>query len=116
MKTLATKLTPLLAALVLAACSRVPELGAPRIEIPAAFKEAPAPLQSADGARWKPAQPAESRARGEWWLAFDDPALTALVHEATRANASLAVAAARVKQARALAGVAQAQRGVQLGA
>ncbi|MES3020926.1 MAG: efflux transporter outer membrane subunit [Pseudomonadota bacterium] len=116
MKTLAMKLTPMLAALVLAACSTVPELKAPQIEMPLAFKEAAAPRQSADGKEWKLAQPAEARARGEWWLAFNDPALTALVHEATRANANLAVAAARVKQARALAGTAQADRGVQLGA
>jgi multidrug efflux system outer membrane protein len=64
---------------------------------------------------WKQAQPAEAQPRGEWWLAFNDPALTELIAEATRANANLAVAAARVKQARALAGIAEADRIPQVG-
>jgi len=105
--------TPLLAALLLAACS-APVLEQPVIGAPAAFKESPdAPddvRTAADGSRWKRGHPAEQQPRGEWWLAFDDPALTALIDEASRNNASLAVAAARVRQARALAGVASADR------
>ena len=38
---------------------------------------------------------AEQQPRGQWWLAFQDPRLTELVDEATRNNASLAVAAAQ---------------------
>jgi multidrug efflux system outer membrane protein len=110
MTKLVQRIAPLLAALLLAACSAAPELKPVQIDMPSAFKEAP------DGTRWKIAQPAEAQSRGSWWLAFRDPALTALIDEATRANASLAVAAARVKQARALAGVAQSERSVQLGA
>ncbi len=110
MNKLARRISPLLVALLLVACSSVPELKPAPIDMPSAFKEAP------DGTRWKLAQPAEAQPRGAWWLAFKDPALTALVDEATRANATLAVAAARVKQARALAGMAQAERSVQLGA
>ena len=101
---------PLLAALLLVACSAAPELQAPAIDMPSAFREAP------DGTRWKVAQPAEAQERGQWWLAFKDPALTSLIEEAARANASLAGAAARVKQARALAGIASADRIPQLAA
>lgn len=110
MNKLAQRIAPLLAALLLVACGTVPELKQPAIDMPSAFKEAP------DGTRWKIAQPAEAQARGQWWLAFNDPALTGLINDATKANASLAVAAARVKQARALAGMSESERGLQLGA
>jgi multidrug efflux system outer membrane protein len=110
MNKFAHRIAPLLAALLLVACSTVPQLKQPSIDMPSAFKEAP------DGTRWKVAQPAEAQARGAWWLAFKDPVLNGLIDEATRANASLAVAAARVKQARALAGLAESDRSVQLGA
>lgn len=103
MKTLTV--LPLLAALLLAGCA-APELQAPSVDVPAAFKE----TTMADATRWKPAQPAEAQPRGEWWKAFNDGTLDRLVEEATAANASLAAAAARVKQARAIAGVAEADR------
>jgi len=109
------RIAPLLAALLLVACS-APELKQPQIDMPSAFKESAVPAQAADGTSWKVAQPAEAQPRGEWWLAFKDPALTALIDEATRANANLAVAAARVKQARALAGITEADRMIQVGA
>ncbi|RJF99865.1 efflux transporter outer membrane subunit [Noviherbaspirillum saxi] len=106
MNTLFPKLlTPLLAAMVLAGCA-APELRAPDIEIPSGFKEA----NMADAARWKPAEPAEAQPRGEWWKAFNDSTLDKLIADATAANANLAAAAARVKQARAIAGVAEADR------
>jgi multidrug efflux system outer membrane protein len=107
------KLLPLVAALVLAGCA-APEFHQPQVATPAAFKEDAAP------GKWKPAQPAEAQARGEWWKAFHDARLDLLVAEATAANQNLAAAAARVKQARALAGVARADRiprvGLQAGA
>ncbi|MFP5393016.1 MAG: efflux transporter outer membrane subunit, partial [Gammaproteobacteria bacterium] len=102
--------TPLLAAMILAGCSNVPELKSPALDVPAAFKESSAPVLAADGTRWQVAQPAEAQPRGRWWLAFGDDALTALIDEATAANASLQVAAARVKQARAITGSAEADR------
>ncbi|SHH00469.1 efflux transporter outer membrane subunit [Massilia sp. CF038] len=109
MNKLTRRIAPLLAALLLVACSTVPELKQPAIDMPSAYKEAP------DGTTWKVAQPAEAQARGQWWLAFNDPVLTGMIDEATRANATLAVAAARVKQARALAGLSEANRGLQVG-
>jgi NodT family efflux transporter outer membrane factor (OMF) lipoprotein len=42
----------------------------------------------------------------QWWKLFQDPALTALVDEALKANLSLASAEASLRQARALRGVA----------
>jgi multidrug efflux system outer membrane protein len=102
--------SPLLAALILAGCA-APELRAPEIDVPAAYKESAAPAaDAADAARWKPAQPAEAQPRGEWWKAFNDSTLNQLIDEANKANPSLAAVAARVKQARAIAGIAEADR------
>ncbi len=110
-------LAPLVAALILTACA-APEFRQPDVAVPAAFKE-PQALDgvkvAADGTRWKEAQPAEQQPRGEWWLAFNDTALNELMLEAIRNNANLTVAAARVKQARAIAGIAEADRIPQVG-
>lgn len=105
----------LLTTSLLSACT-APQLSAPQLDMPAAFKEAATPLRSADGGSWKLAQAAEVQARGQWWLVFNDTALTVLIDTASAANANLSVAAARVRQARALAGFAEADRGVQLNA
>ena len=56
---------------------------------------------------WKQAAPAEVLPRGDWWKAFNDPALDELVGRALNANQTLAAAAARVEQARAAAGIAR---------
>lgn len=116
MKTLALtpSLTPLLAALLLTACA-APRFEQPAVATPAAFKEDQAPLLAADGSTWKQARAAEAQPRGEWWRAFGDPALDALILEASAANQNLAVAAARVRQARAIAGIADADRIPQVG-
>ena len=110
---IAKGVAPLLAALLLTACA-APEFKQPQVETPSAFKETQV-VTAADGTRWKQAQNAERQPRGEWWLAFNDPALNELIAEATRNNANLAVAAARVKQARAIAGIAEADRIPQIG-
>ena len=108
---------PLLAALLLSACA-APQFKQPAMEVPKAFKESQtraAVVTATDGTKWQPALQAERQPRGQWWLSFNDSALTALIEEATKANANLAVAAARVKQARAIAGIAAADRIPQLG-
>ena len=110
---IAKGVAPLLAALLLTACA-APEFKQPQVDTPSAFKESQV-VTASDGTRWKQAQDAERQPRGEWWLAFGDPALNELIAEATRNNANLAVAAARVKQARAIAGVAEADRIPQIG-
>ena len=114
---IAKGVAPLLAALLLTACA-TPEFKQPAVETPTAFRESQVPanvVEGVDGARWKPAQPAEAQPRGQWWLAFNDAALTALIDEASANNANLSVAAARVKQARAIAGIAAADRVPQVG-
>jgi multidrug efflux system outer membrane protein len=116
---IARGVAPLLAALILTACA-TPEFKQPQVATPTSFRESQIPAPAAEvagteGSRWKPAQPAEQQPRGQWWLAFSDPALTALIDEATANNANLAVAAARVKQARAIAGIANADRLPQVG-
>uniref|UniRef100_UPI0025F3B873 efflux transporter outer membrane subunit n=1 Tax=Rugamonas sp. TaxID=1926287 RepID=UPI0025F3B873 len=73
------------------------------------------PVTAPDGTRWQQAKAAEAQPRGQWWLAFDDAALTALIAEATTNNNNLAEAAARLKQARAIAGIAEADRIPQVG-
>lgn len=102
----------LLSVMILAGCATAPELQAPRIDIPTAYKES----ASDQAALWKPAQPAEAQPRGEWWKAFNDPVLNQLIDEAATANPNLAAAAARLKQARALAGISEADRLPAIGA
>lgn len=101
------KLAAVLASLVIAGCATAPEIDASRL--PAA------PAQFKEEARWTSAAPAEAQPRGEWWKAFADPVLDDLVERAGRSNASVQVAAARLAQARAIAGVVDSQRALQLG-
>jgi outer membrane protein, multidrug efflux system len=79
----------------LAACATPPPPQAPRVELPAAWKET-APRFAEDG---------------RWWRIYSDASLDALIDEAFAHNADLIGAAARVDEARAL--VADA-RGAQL--
>jgi multidrug efflux system outer membrane protein len=118
----APRFATVLAALLLSACA-APSFHQPAVSTPAAFKEAQvAPAASpdvvrsaADGTTWKTAQPAENQPRGEWWKAFNDARLDGLIAQATASNQNLSVAAARVKQARAIAGIAESDRIPQVG-
>jgi multidrug efflux system outer membrane protein len=83
--------------LILAGCSVAPVYQKPDAATPAAFKEAPAVAGS-----WKPAQPSEEVARGEWWKVFGDATLNDLEQQALQANQNLKAAAARVQEARGL--------------
>jgi multidrug efflux system outer membrane protein len=118
----APRFASVLAALLLSACA-APAFHQPAVSTPAAFKEAqvtpaasPDVVRSAaDGTTWKTAQPAENQPRGEWWKAFNDARLDSLIAQATASNQNLSVAAARVKEARAIAGIAEADRIPQVG-
>src|SRR5207253_6438535 len=68
----------------------------------------------AEGTQWKVATPAEGAQRGEWWKIFGDADLDRLIATATESNQDLAIAAARLKQARAFTGVAEADQYPQL--
>ncbi|RYF72185.1 MAG: efflux transporter outer membrane subunit [Comamonadaceae bacterium] len=110
-------LAPLMAALVLAGCVSAPT-GLPDFGTPAQFKEQPAAQAPTEG-QWARARPAEAQPRGEWWRAFGDPVLDDLIARAVRddgGNTSIQQAAARVRQARALARLTDADRSLQLGA
>lgn len=83
--------------LALAGCTVGPDYQPPVVPLPANWSEAPTAAA---------ADPSQELA--EWWTRFDDAELTSLVGRAVRNNRDLAVAEARVTEARALRGVAAA--------
>ena len=82
-------------AAALAACSFAPQYERPPAELPQTWRDAPAAGKPAPGEGW--------------WTLFGDPALDALVAEGLAQNQDLAIAVARVDEARALAGIVQSQ-------
>ncbi|WP_020204764.1 efflux transporter outer membrane subunit [Cupriavidus sp. WS] len=102
------RLATLAVALILAGCSLAPTYKVPEAATAAtpAYKEAEA--ARTEGSQWKVATPAEGAQRGEWWKIFGDADLDRLIAQASESNQDLAVAAARLKQARAFTGVAEA--------
>ncbi|MHA6909992.1 efflux transporter outer membrane subunit [Ralstonia pseudosolanacearum] len=98
----------LAAALFLAACSLAPAYEKPDVGTPAAFKEAAqgaqyaeVPLAAGEQGKWKTAEPSMP-ADGAWWKLFNDATLDRLEAQAGEASPTLAAAAARVSQARAI--------------
>jgi NodT family efflux transporter outer membrane factor (OMF) lipoprotein len=88
------------ALLALSGCKVGPNYKAPHVDTPESFTNAQAPTTSpttresvinAKQAPWI-----------EWWTKFDDPELNSLVTRAVAANHELAVARARVQEARAI--------------
>ncbi len=84
------------AAAFIAGCAIGPDYRRPAAELPAAWKDVPSQGARAAGDRW--------------WTMYGDPALDKLVEEALAYNQDLALATARVDEARALARVADSQR------
>ena len=83
----------------LAACSLAPHYERPATAPPSStYKEA---------GEWKVSAPADTSARGHWWMMFDDPDLDALEAALTDANQSLKAALARLEQARAQTRIAR---------
>ncbi len=78
-------------AALLAGCAVGPDYDAPRPEVPGSWSEGNAPAGDLS----------------EWWTAFRDPILATLVGRALSANLDLRSARARVREARALWGVAR---------
>lgn len=72
----------------------------------------PAPTAAAVSAPgvWRDAPGVEAVADARWWANFSDPALAAVVERALANNTDIAVAAARVEEARAQYRLAEAQR------
>lgn len=107
--TLPSKLTVLAAMLVLAGCTTTKPPEQVSMDVPAQYREAAA-LEGA----WKVATPADHVDRGQWWKIYNDNALDELIVQATEASPTLAAAVARVKEARAIAGVVDADRAFRL--
>ncbi|MFC5474753.1 efflux transporter outer membrane subunit [Paraherbaspirillum soli] len=112
MKTFNLSLTTLVAALVLAGCSTTKPPEQVAVDLPSQYRESAPAL---DGA-WKVATPADQVDRGNWWSVFGDAQLSNLIADATQASPTLVMAMARVKESRATAGLADADRAFQLGA
>jgi multidrug efflux system outer membrane protein len=107
-------LLPLLAALLLAGCASTAAIDPARLPAaPAAFKENADPAASISAATNPASTPAP--AQGLWWRVFADPVLDQLIARASRDNNSIQVAAGRLAQARAIAGLSDANRSVQIG-
>jgi len=83
----------------LAACSVGPNYVRPPVETSSAYKEAQG---------WKRAQPRDEQPRGNWWEAFNDAQLNALVTQVAITNQTIKAAEARVREARALTQAARA--------
>src|SRR5579859_7659682 len=79
---------------LLGGCMVGPNYHRPEVSVPAAY---PHTLTSATN------QP--SQELSQWWRVFHDPQLDTLIHQATLANFDLRLARARVREARAQAGV-----------
>jgi len=84
--------TALIAALALAmsGCMVGPDYVRPDAPVPVAYKEAPG---------WKVAQPSDDAPRGNWWQAYGDPELDALVAQVDISNQTVKAAEARMREA-----------------
>lgn len=89
----------LLSVVFVASCNLAPDFIMPETKIPDGYKEA---LKEGPVGNWKEAQSLEGEDRGQWWKIFNDRKLNELEEQAIAANNSLAAAAARVEQARAI--------------
>jgi multidrug efflux system outer membrane protein len=102
-------------ALFLAGCSLMPVEQRPALDVPARFAEADSTatamlLSTEEPGRWQPAEPADHQPPSPWWTVFGDPVLVRLEEEAINANPDVAIAMARLKQARALTARSEAAR------
>jgi NodT family efflux transporter outer membrane factor (OMF) lipoprotein len=77
---------------------------APTATLPAT----PATFAETSAVKTAATDPDSSTALTTWWRTFDDPALDALIARATEVNHDVRLAQARVREARALAGIASA--------
>lgn len=90
-----------------AGCASAPEAPPQLPAAPLTFRETPP--------GWTVATPADSQPRGEWWRVFGDAELDRLEARAQAGSTSIALALARLTQARALARGATAERLPQAG-
>ncbi len=91
----------------LAGCSLAPTYQRPAIAVPSSYKEGTG--------LWTKAEPADTQARGDWWLVFNDATLDGLEQRLNADNPSLSVALARYDMAYAFEGEIRSQLFPQLG-
>ena len=92
------RLAPFLA-LALAGCMVGPDYVRPSAPVPATYKEM-------EG--WKFAQPSDDTPRGNWWEAYNDPQLNALIAQVDIDNQNIALAEAKLREANAATQAARA--------
>ncbi|MGZ8230717.1 MAG: efflux transporter outer membrane subunit [Burkholderiales bacterium] len=84
---------------LLGACSLLPPYKRPAVDVPVAWKiEAP----------WRQSTPNDGASKGSWWTRFGDPELETLIANALSDSPTLALANARLVQARATVAAASA--------
>ena len=88
-----------LSTVLLAGCAVGPDYERPKVEVPAAYKE---------DANWKAAEPRDAAPRGDWWRAFGDAQLDALMKQVEVSNQTIAAAEAQLRISSALADQARA--------
>jgi NodT family efflux transporter outer membrane factor (OMF) lipoprotein len=84
---------------LLSGCAAGPDYVRPKMDVPAAYKEA---------GPWKTAQPGQIDTSLDWWKIYNDDTLDRLMAQANAANQTIAQAAAQYRQARALTDEARA--------
>lgn len=104
-----------LAVALLTACSVTPDEHRPALDVPAHFAEAApgvfTPLKPSETpGQWRPAAPTEQQAPTPWWQVLGDPVLMRLEQDALKANPDVAIAMARLQQARALSARSESAR------
>ena len=87
-------------------CMVGPDYQKPEAPIAETFKPTP---------DWKIAEPADNIEKGAWWKIYQDPVLDELMAQVAPNNQNIAIYVARVRQAQALAGGANASRYPSLG-
>ncbi|CAN5756280.1 efflux transporter outer membrane subunit [soil metagenome] len=95
------------AAFVLAGCATPPKYEPPVVDIPVSWKfEEP----------WRVGAPMDASDKGRWWQRYNEPRLDALQQQALATSPTLAVANARLAQARATLAANSSARSPQLSA
>jgi NodT family efflux transporter outer membrane factor (OMF) lipoprotein len=82
----------IVAALSLFGCTVGPNYVRPPADVPVSYKEL---------GNWKPVQPSDQVAKGNWWDVYEDPQLNALEAQIDVSNQNLKAAQERFEQARA---------------
>ena len=97
------RLLPIVAAVMLAACSTQPAYEVPKLDVPAQFKEATP--QAAQFGVWQPAQTVAGSPAvtvpDQWWTVYGDAVLNQLQDAAAAGNPSVEQAVARLRSAQA---------------